>query len=281
MPESHSHRFLYPNIRHDATQPILAFEQVSVSYDGRLAIENITFHLHRGERVAVVGPNGAGKSTLFKVITGILPPSSGNVRIFGSEPAGHVCIGYVPQRTQVDWHFPVTVSDVVMMGRIARIGAFRLPGKSDHAAVRRALQMVNLEALAQRQIAELSGGQQQRMFIARAIAQEAELMLMDEPFNGLDIPSQQDILLLLDVLRAQKITVMVATHDLDQAAEYFDRVMLLNRYLISFGLPAQTLTGDNLRYAYGGHLRLLPDNGQVFAVGDTCCNGEHDQLWTG
>ncbi|GAB4497429.1 MAG: metal ABC transporter ATP-binding protein [Anaerolineales bacterium] len=278
MPESTSRHLLYPNTQHDANQPILAFEQVSARYDGRLAIENITFRLQRGERIAVVGPNGAGKSTLFKVITGILAPSAGNVRIFGSEPAGHVCIGYVPQRSQVDWRFPVTVYDVVMMGRIARVGAFRLPGKRDRDTVQRALAMVNLQSLAKRQIAQLSGGQQQRMFIARAIAQEAELMLMDEPLNGLDIPSQEDILHLLDVLREQQITVMVATHDLDQAAEHFDRVMLLNRHVIGFGAPAQILSGDNLRHAYGSHLRLLPTNGgELLALGDTCCDGEHEQ----
>lgn len=276
MPNATPRHLLYPNTQHDANQPILAFEQVSARYDGHLAIENITFSLQRGERIAVVGPNGAGKSTLFKVITGILAPSAGKVRIFGSEPAGHVCIGYVPQRSQVDWRFPVTVGDVVLMGRIARIGAFRLPGKRDHQMVKRALEMVNLASLAKRQIAELSGGQQQRMFIARAIAQEAELMLMDEPLNGLDIPSQKDILHLLNVLREQQITVMVATHDLDQAAEHFERVMLLNRHLIGFGTPEQTLTGEKLRHAYGSHLRLLPLNGELLAVGDTCCDGEHN-----
>lgn len=276
MPPSTPRTLLYPSIQHDSTQPILAFERVSARYDGRLAIENITFHLHRGERIAVVGPNGAGKTTLFKVIAGILSPSQGKVNIFGFDPTGHVCIGYVPQRSQVDWRFPVTVADVVLMGRIARIGAFRLPGKRDHQSVSRALEMVNLTSLAKRQIAELSGGQQQRMFIARAIAQESELMLMDEPLNGLDIPSQQDILHLLDVLRDQNITVMVATHDLEQAAEHFERVMLLNRHLIGFGTPTQTLTGDNLRHAYGSHLRLLPTNrGELLALGDTCCDGDH------
>jgi ABC-type Mn2+/Zn2+ transport system ATPase subunit len=189
-----------------------------VRFDGRVALEEITFHLRRQAR-CVVGPNGAGKSTLFKVIAGVEPPSSGSVQVYGSKPGVHVCIGYVPQRTQVDWSFPVTVADVVMMGRVARIGPLRWPTKKDWAYVRQALETVGLADLAGRQIRQLSGGLQQRMFIARALAQESELMLMDEPFTGLDVPSQEGILTLLDDLHRQDVTVMVATHDLDQAGK--------------------------------------------------------------
>ena len=155
----------------------------------------------KGERVAVVGPNGAGKSTLFKEVSGVLPPTSGEVKIFGSRPGGHVCIAYIPQRSQVDWNFPVNVADVVMMGRSAKLG--RLTGRTKkigNMSIMRSKQW-SYRILASRQINQLSGGQQQRMFIARALAQEAELMLMDEPLNGLDTPAQEGILSLLDRLK--------------------------------------------------------------------------------
>lgn len=259
---------MYPHTHHQTDQPILDVRSVSVRFDGRPALEEITFHLHAGERVAVVGPNGAGKSTLFKVVAGVLTPSRGEVRIYGSGPRRHVCIGYIPQRSQVDWNFPVSVADVVMMGRIARLGPLGWPRRRDWEFVRRALETVGLSDLAARQIGELSGGQQQRMFIARALAQEAELMLMDEPLSGLDTPSQQGLLSLLDELQGMNVTVMVATHDLDQAAQYFDRIMLLNRRMIAFGAPGEVLQAGKLVQAYGGRLQLSQE-GTVFI--DECC----------
>jgi ABC-type Mn2+/Zn2+ transport system ATPase subunit len=248
--------------------------KLTVRYDGHIALENISFHLHVGERVAVVGPNGAGKSTLFKVVSGILPPTAGEVKISGFGPRGHICIAYVPQRSQVDWRFPASVADVVMMGRIGQIGFFRWPRRADWNTVHAALEVVDMDSLADRQIGELSGGQQQRTFLARALAQEAELVLMDEPLNGLDVPSQEAILALLETLRQQKITVMVATHDLGQAASHFDRVMLLNRQLIRFGPPADVLTSVNLLRAYGGHAQLIQGTDGSTTLTDTCCDGE-------
>ena len=267
-----------PHAVHRPDQPILDLQHVYVQYNGRPALEEITFHLHVGERVAVVGPNGAGKSTLFKAIAGVLTPSSGSIQIYGSTPGVHVCIGYVPQRSQVDWSFPVTVADVVMMGRVARLGLFRWPAKQDWQRVQHALEVVGMADLAGRQIHQLSGGQQQRMFIARALAQEAELMLMDEPLTGLDTPSQEGILALLDVLKEQQATVMVATHDLEQAGRFFDRLMLLNRRLIGFGKPQDVLQSSNLLDAYGGRLRLVAAESGVVALDDGCCDeGEaHD-----
>ena len=265
---------MYPHTNHRTDQPILEVSNLTVRYDGHTALENVNFHLHAGERVAVVGPNGAGKSTLFKVVAGVLAPTEGTVTISGSRPTSHVCIGYVPQRSQVDWHFPVNVADVVMMGRRAVMGAFRWPTHRDWDFVRGALDTVNLSDLAKRQIGELSGGQQQRMFIARALAQEAELMLMDEPLTGLDIPSQEGILSLLDTLQKQKVTVMVATHDLDQAQKYFDRVMLLNHRLLGFGPSKDVLKPDILIRAYGSRLRMVDANGNLIAMDDTCCD-EH------
>ena len=217
----------------------------------RYALEAITFQVTRGERIAVVGPNGAGKSTLFRLIAGTLRPDRGRLDVFGHGPSGHICIAYVPQRTQVDWRFPVTVEDVVMMGRVGQIGLLRRPGRADWAAVHAALARVGASALAHKQIGELSGGQQQRVFLARALAQEAELVLLDEPLNGLDAPSQEAILTILDDLRRDGVTVLLATHDLDLAAEHFDRIMLLNRRIITFALPSTALQPNNLLRAYG------------------------------
>lgn len=264
--------FISQHAVHQPEKPILQAEHVTVRYDGRMALDDVTFHLHTGERVAVVGPNGAGKSTLFKVIAGVLSPVSGSLDVYGAGPSGHICIGYVPQRTQVDWNFPVTVADVVMMGRAGKLGMLRWPRRPDWKQVRQALQDVGLAEFTDRQINELSGGQQQRMFIARALAQEAELLLMDEPLTGLDLKSQQAIFDILEELRRRKVTVMIATHDLDQAAEHFDRVMLLNHRLLGFGLPAEVFTAEHLVEAYGGHLRLVHVESDVLALADSCCD---------
>jgi manganese/iron transport system ATP-binding protein len=259
---------MYPHIHHEPNQPILDVRDLTVRYNGRVALEKVTFHLHEGERIAVVGPNGAGKSTLFQVVSGVLQPSAGEVRIFGSRPRGHVCIAYIPQRSQVDWSFPVSVAEVVMMGRSAKLGLLNWPHKKDWEYVHHALEIVELSDLASRQIGQLSGGQQQRMFIARALAQEAELMLMDEPLSGLDTPSQEGLLNLLDTLRDQNVTVMVATHDLDQAARHFDRIMLLNHRIIAFDVPQNVMHTEHLLQAYGGRLKIDP--GGTLLVDDCC-----------
>jgi manganese/iron transport system ATP-binding protein len=262
--------------KHHPGTPILEVSGLNVSYQNGKALDDISFRLNTGERVAVVGPNGAGKSTLFKVIAGVLSPTNGEVKVYGSGPGGHICIAYLPQRSQVDWAFPVNVTDVVMMGRIGKLGILRWPGRRDWKFVQRCLEEVGLADLAKRQIGELSGGQQQRMFIARALAQEAELMLMDEPLTGLDIQSQENILEILEKLQRRGVTIMIATHDLDQAAGRFDRVMLLNRSLMSFGSPAQVFTPEQLRAAYGGHLRLVQAGNDLLVVADTCCDDGKD-----
>ncbi len=254
------HHVMEHGIAHEPDTPTLELDNVWVGYNDTLApgvgprhaLEGITFRVERGERVAVVGPNGAGKSTLFKVIVGTLRPDRGRVRIYGHGPDGHICIAYVPQRSQVDWNFPVTVEDVVMMGRVGQIGLLRRPGKPDWAIVRAALERVGAVGLAHHRIGELSGGQQQRVFLARALAQQAELLLLDEPLNGLDIPTQEAIIGILDDLRADGVTVLLATHDLDMAAERFDRIMLLNRRIIAFESPPAALRAENLLAAYGG-----------------------------
>lgn len=263
--------------KHDLGQPIVSLKDISVRFNGTLALDNVSFELQRGERVAIIGPNGAGKSTLFNIISGVLSPTKGQVKIYGNRPRRHICIAYVPQRSQADWKFPVNVADVVMMGRVGRLGLFHWPKRRDWDQVHQSLELVGLAHLAKRQIGELSGGQQQRVFIARALAQEAELMLMDEPLTGLDVKSQEDIFTILDKLRQHHVTILVATHDLNLAAERFDRLMLLNQQLLGFGQAQDVFTADLLNQAYSGHMRLIETpNGTMF-LSDTCCGGGEDR----
>lgn len=272
----------YRGVSHEATAPTIEMDAVSAVYPGKNgnngarapALSNVTCRIQAGERVAVVGPNGAGKSTLFRLIAGALKPTSGEVRVYGHGPAGHICIGYVPQSRHIDLNFPVTVEDVVMMGRVGKIGLFRWPRRTDWAFVRSSLEAVNAGHLSGKRIGELSGGQQQRVFIARALAQEAEILLLDEPFSGLDIPSQEKIFAVLDKLRADRVTVMVATHDLNVAAERFDSVLLLNREMIAYAPPEQALAPANLLRAYGSQLHHVPGEPDII-VADTCCDDEH------
>lgn len=264
---------MYRHTEHEIDKPVLDVSHLTVNFGHHTALEEITFHLHAGERVAVVGPNGAGKSTLFKVIAGVLPSFSGQVSVYGSGSGKHICIAYIPQRSQVDWHFPVSVSDVVMMGRAAKMKPFIPPGKHHQAVVNHALETVGMQEMASRQIGQLSGGEQQRMFIARALAQEAELMLMDEPLSGLDDPAQESLLNLMKKLQQEKVTIMTATHDLDQAAQYFDRILLLNRRIIKFGSSKEVLSPENLKIAYGGRLRFVDDKLAMMALDNSCCEG--------
>ncbi|MDQ4075523.1 MAG: metal ABC transporter ATP-binding protein [Chloroflexota bacterium] len=253
---------------HEAHDKIMHVANLTVRYGRVTALDDVTFSLCRGERVAVVGPNGAGKSTLFKVIAGLIEPDAGIVAFEGKAAGTQLNIAYVPQRSAVDWTFPVTVWDVVMMGRAARIGLLRRPRESDRAAVRESLDRVNLLDLADRQISELSGGQQQRMFIARALAQQANLMLMDEPLSGLDVTSQETIYDVLAILREQGVTVFIATHDLDQAAKHFDRVMLLNHRLLGFDQPQEVFTPHNLAATFGSQLQLVETEEGVIVLAD-------------
>jgi ABC-type Mn2+/Zn2+ transport system ATPase subunit len=246
----------------------LEVEDVSVAYDGQPALCDITFQVPHGARVAVVGPNGAGKSTLFKAMVGLLPLRQGQVWIHGLPLGGHLdCVAYVPQREEVDWSFPVTVADVIMMGRYGRLGWLRRPSKDDRAVVMRSLGQLGLAGMASRHIGELSGGQQQRVFLARALAQEPHILLMDEPFTGVDVATQEVVLSLLEELRVQGVTVMVSTHDLNLAASRFDQVVLLNRRLIAYGSAAQVFTAQNVAEAFGGQVLFL--DGAV--VVDQCC----------
>ncbi|HSQ17576.1 MAG TPA: metal ABC transporter ATP-binding protein [Anaerolineales bacterium] len=275
-PNRHPGYLVHRFSAHEKEKPALKISGLSYRYNSHNALDKLNFEVNLGERLAVVGPNGAGKSTLFKVVAGVIKPSQGTVSIYGHEPSGHICIAYVPQRSQVDWNFPVNVSDVVMMGRVSKMGPFRWPTRQDWKIVHQALDDVGMLAMAGNGINELSGGQQQRVFIARALAQEAELILMDEPFTGLDQTTQDDLFQILDALRQRNVTVMVALHDLKMAAERFDRVLLLNRKLVGLGSAAEVLSPERLQEAYGGHLRLVPTSEGVLVLEDTCCDeGEH------
>jgi manganese/iron transport system ATP-binding protein len=250
---------------HQPGAPALEVDHLSAGFSGVPAVEDITFHMAAGERAAVVGANGAGKTTLFHAIAGLLPPMRGAVRIGGSPPGRHTCIAYVPQRVSVDWHFPLTVGEAVLMGCAGAVGLCRRPRAADRAWAAECLREVGLDALTRRQIGELSGGQQQRMFIARALAQRAALMLMDEPAGGLDAPSQEDLARLVEGLAARGVAVLVATHDFDAAART-GRVLLLQRRLLADGPPAEVLAPERLDAAFEGR-------GSWRAIGRPCCAG--------
>jgi len=252
----------------------LHVRRLSVSLEGHRALEEVTLKLDPGDRLAFVGPNGAGKTTLLRAIAGLLQPASGAVEIHGHPPLEHVCIAYVPQRIEVDWRFPVTVLDVVSMGRIGRIGPLRRPGASDRRIVQEAIAAVNLEHLTRRTIDALSGGERQRMFLARALAQESDLILMDEPFAGLDLQSKEDLLNVLNEPYLQDVTLLIAMHDLGLAASRFGRMLLLKRKSLGFGKPEDVLTEQALREAYGSCLRMVQTETGALILHDTSCAGE-------
>ena len=263
-----------PSHRADSPEAQLELIHVSVGYDQQAVLDDVSLQIPHGAQVAVVGPNGAGKSTLFKALVGLLPLQRGQILIHGQPLGRHSgVIAYLPQREQVDWNFPVTVADVVMMGRFGRLGLLQRPGPADRAAVERSLVQLGIAALAPRPIGELSGGQQQRVFLARALAQEPHILLLDEPFTGVDISTQEAVLALLARLRQDQVTVLLSTHDLRLAGTHFDLVTLLNRRLIAHGPPAEVLTPEVLAAAFGQQLFILPGGTVVL---DRCCPPGHD-----
>jgi ABC-type Mn2+/Zn2+ transport system ATPase subunit len=257
------------------TQPaLLEFEHVTTGYNGVPALEGLTFSVPQGARVAVVGPNGAGKSTLFKALVGLLPLRQGDIRVHGQPRSSHLeCVAYVPQREEVDWRFPLTVQDVVLMGRFGRLGWFKVPAARDREVARRTLRAMGIDHLWGEAIGDLSGGQQQRVFLARALAQEPHILLMDEPFTGVDISTQEAILDLLDLLKQQQVTVMISTHDLNLASTRFERVLLINKRLIEYGPPGTALTTATLARAFGSTVFRLPDGATLV---DQCCQGDEE-----
>ncbi len=239
-----------------------AFEihDMTVAYYRRPVLWDIDLTVPEGKLVGIVGPNGAGKTTLIKAALGLVPLASGKVEIYGKSYAEqrHL-VGYVPQRESVDWDFPVTVRDVVLMGTYGRLGWFRRPGRAERKIADRCLEQVDIASLANRQIRQLSGGQQQRVFLARALAQQAQLYFLDEPFAGVDAATEVAIIELLHTLRSDGKTVLVVHHDLQTVRDYFDYVILLNMRLIAHGDIASTFTNENLQKTYGGRLTLLDE----------------------
>jgi len=247
----------------------LKIENASIGYGDKIVLHDLSFQISHGARVAVVGPNGAGKSTLFKALVGLLPLKSGSIFIHGQSLGTHKdCVAYVPQREDVDWRFPVTVRDVVMMGRFGQIGWLKQPAARDKQIVEKSLAQMGIADLADRSIGQLSGGQQQRAFLARALAQEPHILLMDEPFTGVDITTQEATFNLLDHLREREVTAMISTHDLNLAASRFDLILLLNHRLIVYGEPHAVLSQENLQRAFGNSL-LVMENGAMLV--DECC----------
>jgi manganese/zinc/iron transport system ATP- binding protein len=231
---------------------------LTVSYSGGPVLWDIDFELPQGQIIGVIGPNGSGKTTLLKSIMGLLDPSSGFIKIY-DKPLDDVRerVAYVPQRESVDWDFPASVFDVVMMGRYRKRNLLKRTNKADIEIANQSIEKVGLTEFKNRQISQLSGGQQQRVFIARALAQKADLYLMDEPFAGVDAATESSILFLLQEMKNDGKTVIIIHHDLQTVSEYFDYLVLLNTRLIAKGTLQEVLTKENLSNAYGGQLTLL------------------------
>ncbi|EJW11069.1 Manganese ABC transporter, ATP-binding protein SitB [Rhodovulum sp. PH10] len=246
---------------HDASRPSagLSVERVSVTYpNGFTAVRDASFALEPGTICALVGVNGSGKSTIFKAIMGFVRPSVGEVRLLGrpvAEALKHNVVAYVPQSEEVDWNFPVLVDDVVMMGRYGHMNLLRIPSKADRRKVDEALERVGMTAFRRRQIGELSGGQKKRVFLARALAQEGRIILLDEPFTGVDVKTEAAIVDLLRELRRSGHVMLVSTHNLGSVPDFCDRVVLLNRTVLAAGPTAEVFTRDNLERTFGGVLR--------------------------
>jgi len=248
----------------------IELRDLTVAYNRRPAIEDVTLSVPRRAMVGIVGPNGGGKSTLIKAVLGLVPKEGGEVEILGRRVDRRLrwLVGYVPQREDVNWNFPVSAFDVVMMGRVPSMKLLRRPTARDKELVWEALRTVGMEKFADTRIGEFSGGQQQRVFLARALAQEAEVLLLDEPVSGVDAPSQHEIFDLLRGLQEAGKTVIVTTHDLSCVAERFDLALLLNRRLVAFGRPEEVFTSELLNETYQSHLMLLKVGDRTVAIED-------------
>ncbi|MFD1794841.1 manganese/iron ABC transporter ATP-binding protein [Paracoccus aurantiacus] len=240
---------------------------VTVTYrNGLTALNHASFEIPRGTVTALVGVNGAGKSTLFKAIMGFVPVAAGEIRLLGMsvpEALRRNLVAYVPQSEEVDWSFPVLVQDVVMMGRYGKMGFLRIPRKADYDAVEAALKRVSMWDYRHRQIGELSGGQKKRVFLARALAQDGQVILLDEPFTGVDVQTEEQIIRLLGELRDEGRVMLVSTHNLGSVPEFCDRVVLVKGTVLAYGPTETTFTRENLERAFGGVLRHFTLGGQA------------------
>ncbi len=253
-----------PPAMQQASEAVLDVHDVTVAYHRRTVLWNVDFVLPRPALVAIVGPNGAGKSTLLKALLGLVPLASGSVRFWG-QPLEQVRtqVAYVPQRESVDWDFPVTVEDVVLMGTYAHLGWFRRPGALERQLAQECIARMGLESVAHRPIGQLSGGQQQRTFLARALAQKAQVYLMDEPLAGVDATTTRVVFDLFDQLRQQGKTLLVVHHDLRMVPEHFEYALLLNTRVVAFGPVQEVFTSENLQLTYGGRLAALEQVAQA------------------
>jgi len=247
--------------------PLLDIHDVTVAYHRKPVIWDVDLTLDGPQLAAIVGPNGAGKSTLIKAVLGLVPMASGRVEIFG-QPVAKVRqrIGYVPQRESVDWDFPVSVLDVVLMGTYGQLGWIRRPGKAERDWARHCLDKVGLAHYERQQIGQLSGGQQQRVFLARALVQKADIYFMDEPMAGVDAATERTIFQVLSELRDAGKTIIAVHHDLRTVPQYFDYVVLLNVRLVAAGPRERVFTPENLRKTYGGRLAILDAAGEALAA---------------
>ncbi|WP_216830089.1 metal ABC transporter ATP-binding protein [Alkalihalobacterium elongatum] len=248
---------------------MLEVNNLSVYYDNLQAVNNVSFTADAGKLIGIVGPNGAGKSTLIKAILGLEKSTNSGISAFKkSIKKVRRQIAYVPQRSLIDWDFPVLVEDVVMMGRFIHLPWYKRPSKDDKRIVKEALEKVGMTEFRKRQIGELSGGQQQRVFIARALAQQATLFFLDEPFAGIDVTSEEIIFNILKALKEENKTILVVHHDLSKVEEYFDQVMLVNKELIGYGEVSETFKPELLSQTYKGKIKLFNDNDQMMVVGN-------------
>jgi manganese/zinc/iron transport system ATP- binding protein len=233
---------------------------VTVAYGDRVALDDVDLEVRSGALLAVIGPNGAGKSTLLKAIAGLIPPARGTIEVLGAPPGEAARrVAYVPQAEVVDWGFPVTVGDVVMMGRVPLIGIGRAPSRIDRDAVREALETVGMAGEDGRQIGALSGGQRRRVFLARAMAAHPDLYLLDEPVTGVDATTEEDLMRLLEREADAGRTVIASTHDLAAAAHHFHEVALVNGRIVAMGPSDIVMDRELLRTTYGGHVVVLPE----------------------
>jgi manganese/zinc/iron transport system ATP- binding protein len=247
--------------------PVIDIHNLTVSYHRKTAIRSINLKIRERGIIGIIGPNGAGKSTLLKAILNLVPADHGSIRVFG-QPIDRVRkkISYVPQKEIIDWDFPVTVNDVVMMGRYTHLGPVERPGSRDRSVVDAAITKVGMEAYRNQQIGNLSGGQQQRVFLARALAQESDILLLDEPFVGVDAATEQAIIELMHTLNDEGKMVIVVNHDLGKVQDYFRHLIMINQRLIAYGPTREVFRPEMLSRTYGGRLTILQKSEQYFGV---------------
>jgi manganese/iron transport system ATP-binding protein len=237
---------------------MLEVQNLSVRYRGNFALQDISFTLQPGELLGILGPNGAGKSTLIKAMLGLIPKSGGSVWANGQKLKHQLAeVAYVPQRSHIDWDYPTTVWQVVLMGRTVKTGLFHRRSRQSRELAQAALERVGILELRNRPIGQLSGGQQQRVFLARAIAQEAEILFFDEPFTGVDLKTEEIIFTIFQELKLEQKTLLVVSHDLGETLKQYDSILLLNRELIAFGPRSTVMTAKNVHHAYGHDFSLL------------------------